>query len=741
MTQNGIVKPRKVGDTEVFVAIQKNPALQTSAKITVAPPVGLKIVYSSVEAELGSPVYLAVALYYKTDMLGGRTTALFTDCSQFPFNVDINSQDFFRNTSASKSTPENACATIAIVGNRPGTATVTVSYQVNSTLFEDTAIISVYQPLRVISPETSKTVLTVGARRYVVITGGPFPNPGGDGHTLIIDYDKSAVSLEHVDEEANSERIYMVTCRAISQSRVLFKVVGKSYAGVDAESSTHELFVACARPKSIRLEIAELAGQGCPLAYRQKRVVLNNKAIVVKTVVLDEAGNTFDNATSLEVRWTVSQEDLVRIQFQSVLKLRDDDRGRYREPMYHYQTLMPNSKIGTVDLTATVLGYHKYLLKKLRIDWESNELKIVANQMEDTIALTLANSVHVSSEFLSVFNHPLNLAKLYITDGSGFFKVSSSESDAARVRYHENAKSVEIVPVLPGTFSLTIKDECLNSDPLRVSVFVRTVTRIEVDLMDKIEISKSVRAVLRLFDSEGNAITEKNMLNLTSEMDADVVTVDCSETVKSSSERITCMVTGRELGITNLVFRAGSEQVVVRSAPIRVQVYPPLQIVPRNVTLIPGAVLQLMAKGGPQPDCVIEYSTNSDVIVMDGVGNVLGNEVGECVVVGRAVGVRADGEKVVYSEDTVRVNVVYLEGIRVSVPLLKIKADAKMPVWVEGIPEQIGPLVLASLQSPMLYKWDVSSPDLAQVYNIVDEIGVKVRIPCNSIMLIYFSPL
>lgn len=725
VTQSGVVKPRKVGDTEVFVAIQKNAALQRSAKITVALPVDLKIVYSSAEAELGSPVYLAIALYYKIDFLGGRTTALFSDCSQFPFDVDINSQDFYRNTSASTNAPENACATIAIVGNRAGTATVTVSYVANSTLLQDTAIISAYRPLSIVTPETGKTVLTVGARRYVVIAGGPFPSTG-NGHTLTIDYNKSAISLEQVDEEANSERIFMVTCRAISQSRVLFRVVGKPYVGLDAASSVHELLVVCARPKSIRLEIAEPAGQGCPLAFRQKCVVLNNKAIVVKTVVLDESGNTFDNATSLEVRWMVSNEDLVRIQFQSVLKLRDDDRGRYRVPIYHFQTLMPNSKVGTVDLTATVLSYHKYLLKKLRIDWDSSELKIVGDQLQNTITLTLANSMQISSDSLSVFNHPLNVAKLYITYGSGFFRVLPSESDAARVRYQESSKSVDIVPMLPGHFSLTIRDECLNSDPLRVSVFIRTVTRIDIDLIDKIEKGKSVHALLRLFDSEGNAITEKNMLSLTSETDTDVVKVDCGEAVKKSNEHITCTVTGLELGIANLVFRAGSEHSVVRSTPIRVQVYPPLQIVPGNLTLLPGAVLQLTAKGGPQPDCVIEYSTNSDVIVVDGMGNVVGNEVGECMVVGRAVGMRADGEKVVYSEDTVRVNVVYLEGIRISVPLLKIKAGAKMPVWVEGIPEQVGPLVLASLQSPMRYKWDVSSPDLAQVYNIMDEIGVKV---------------
>lgn len=722
VTQSGVVKPRNVGVTEAFVAIQKNPALQKSAKITIAPPVDLKIVYSSIEAELGSPVYLAVALYYKTDVPGGRRTALFTDCSQFPFNVDVNSQDFFHNSSALTKAPENACATVAIVGNVAATATVTISYLADSTLLQDSATVSVYQPLRVVTPETGKTVLTVGARRYVVVAGGPFPSTG-DGHSLTIDYDRTITWLERVDEDANNLRVFVITCRAIGQSRIVFKVVGKPYVGVDAVSSVHEVHVSCARPKSVRLEIADPALQSCPLSFRQKHIVLNNKAIVVKTVVLDEAGNIFDNATSLEAKWSVSNEDLVRIQFQSVLKLRDEDKGRYRVPLYHYQTLAPNMKVGSVDLTASVLSYQKYLLKTLRIDWDGNELKM--DQLKDTITLTLVNSVHVSSEYLSVFNHPQNVAKLYITYGSGFYKVSASESNAAQVHYLENSKSVDIVPVLPGTFSLTVKDECLNSDPLRVNVFILTVSRIDVDLIDKVEKGKSLRAVLRLFDSDGNAITEKNMLNLKSETDADIVKVDCADKAKSD-ERIACTVTGLELGIANVVFRAGPENSVVRSAPIRVQVYPPLQIVPRNMTLVPGAVMQLTAKGGPQPDCVIEYSTNSDVIMVDNSGNVIGDEVGDCVVVGRAVGVRADGEKVVYTEDSVRVHVVYLEGIRVSVPLIKIKAGAKMPIWVEGIPEQIGPLVLASLQSQMRYKWDVSSPNLAQVYNIMEETGVKV---------------
>lgn len=62
------------------------------------------------------------------------------------------------------------------------------------------------------------------------------------------------------------------------------------------------------------------------------------------------------------------------------------------------------------------------------------------------------------------------------------------------------------------------------------------------------------------------------------------------------------------MGDTKISFYVGGTD--VSSAPMDLQVFPPLKLYPRNTTLLIGASIQISSKGGPHPDTTIEYSTN-----------------------------------------------------------------------------------------------------------------------------------
>lgn len=64
------------------------------------------------------------------------------------------------------------------------------------------------------------------------------------------------------------------------------------------------------------------------------------------------------------------------------------------------------------------------------------------------------------------------------------------------------------------------------------------------------------------------------------------------------------------MGSTKLKFSIGD----VSSPALDVQVFPPLKIYPRNVTLIVGSTVQFVSKGGPQPDANVEYSASMESI-------------------------------------------------------------------------------------------------------------------------------
>lgn len=722
VTQSGTVKPRNLGHTKVTVALPKNPALQASAEILVESPSKLSIVGSSIESEIDSPIYLAIALYYPSKADGARKLTLFSNCTGFPFDVKINNENFRYNATSHIVTPSNACATIAIIGRVPGNAVVTVSYKSNGLILKDTATVTAYQPLRVLSPDSGKTVLSVGAQRYVVFVGGPSRN--SVGHKVVTRTDENVIAVKQTYDGIENERIFLVTCQTL----------GKGYISVEARSliefeglvspPPRRVDVICSHPKTFSLsaDLADTKLAACPSLFRDTNVVLNSKPIVVRVTVKDDEGNVFDNATSLDVKWTLSNAELGEIKFQDVIKLQEENKAIFTLPLYHYQIIEPNLKSGDLIVTANIIKYKKSWLKRLSINWEDKTFKI--DDLQQSLTLTLVENVRVSPKFASIFNHPQNPAKFQISHGSGFYNVSSSAGSAAQINYSEITKSVEVLPYLPGTFQLMVKDECLNSEPITAEILILTISQINVQVQDKVEKGKSVTAYLTLIDSENNVVTKKDLINLKIETDTNAVSVDCENMDRGS--RISCTVNGVELGHANVVFTSGLGDTVVRSKPVRIQVYPPLQISPRNITLIPGASIQLTAKGGPQPHCVIEFTVKNTIVKIDAQGNMLGKDIGQTYVTGSAVEIKGNGEKIIYSSDTVHVDVVYLEGIRIETPLATIKSNAKMPAWISGVPEQVSTLILGSLQPPLSFKWDVSSPDVLKLNHIFEDIGVKV---------------
>lgn len=728
VTQAGIVKPKTIGRTKVTVSLPKNPALQASATVVVQPPSKLVIVSSTIDGEIDSPIFLSVALFYSFETsTGARKFALFSNCTGFPFEVKIQNSDFYYNSSSHAKTPPDACTTLAIIGRFAGSTQVTVSYHSEYGILQNVITVTAYEPLRISSPDTGKTVLSVGAQRYVVFEGGP--SKRSQGHSVNIDSDQRVISVEQTYDGIDNERIFLVTCHSLGKGFISLEE--KSLISMEGLPipAKKRVDVVCANPKNFALSADILdKNPACPIVFQGSNIVLNSKPIIVRVTIKDDEGNVFDNATSLDVKWALSDENLGEIYFQNSIKLQEETKANYKLPLYHFQIITPSSKIGSSVVTAKIVNYKKSWLKRLSINWDEKTLKI--DDLQETLTLTLVDNVRISPSFISLFNHPQNTARFHISHGSGFYNISSDAGKAAQINFSEVSKSIEVVPHLPGTFRVKVRDECFNSEPVSAEILILTVTQINVDVLDKVEKGKTIKAFLTLIDSEGNIVSKKDLLGVKAETDTNIVLVDCDNVERS---RIICIIRGLELGYTNLVFTSGSGESIVRSKSINIQVYPPLQILPKNTTLIPGASIQLEAKGGPQPHCTIEFNAVGGIIKIDNTGNVLGKEIGETVVTGSAVEIKPNGEKIVYSSDTIVIHVVHLEGIRIQAPITTIKSNAKMPIWVGAIPYQVSALVLASVTPPLSFKWDVSSPDSVLLEHIFQDTGVMVSCSTNRV--------
>ena len=67
-------------------------------------------------------------------------------------------------------------------------------------------------------------------------------------------------------------------------------------------------------------------------------------------------------------------------------------------------------------------------------------------------------------------------------------------------------------------------------------------------------------------------------------------------------------VQGDVLGETTVTATAKFGDRSTSSQPMPIQVFPPLQLEPRNITLIIGAKFQVRVVGGPQPSSALEFA-------------------------------------------------------------------------------------------------------------------------------------
>ncbi|NWY67879.1 PO210 protein, partial [Erithacus rubecula] len=155
----------------------------------------------------------------------------------------------------------------------------------------------------------------------------------------------------------------------------------------------------------------------------------------------------------------------------------------------------------------------------------------------------------------------------------------------------------------------------------------------------------------------------------------------------------------------------------INSAPQQIEVFPPFRLLPRKVTLIIGALIQITAEGGPQPLSNIIFSINNEhVAAVNSSGLVRGVAIGSGVVTGVLQAVDAETEKlVVVSQDKVEVEVVQLTAVRIRAPITRMKVGTQMPVYVMGITSTQTPFSFGNAVPGLTFHWSVSKRDTLDV--------------------------
>jgi nuclear pore complex protein Nup210 len=438
VTQTGSVRTQALGQAEISAAMTRNHYNRALASVYVLPASHLQIVEYLLEAEIGTPIYLHVAVFADRpdgQLHSAKTRIPFAHCDDLPLIIKTSNDNFER--SYLEGIPVGiSCTTVAIIGHTVGTSKVSVLYIYNGQTMVDHALIGAYRSFTVMHPVSGETVRAVGTSREVMFSGGPRPWIGRFSehmHQITIEGFKQVIEIEELNTKTSDYPdvyIYRVLCRELGEVDVTLHVTNKPpVAHCKKSVSTATLKVRCAKPRYVSLtsELKTSDMSFCPLGLNLEKLVTQSyKPVELLVTVKDEDGRAFDNITSLFFDWKLSHPSLGTIQEKGRV-LAENVKGKdITIPHKYYQLLEPKARTGVLKVTVAVVAYQMHMLALMDIAPEdppfgttSDRGYVITPEIVATLSLILVNDTSITQNHTSVFNHPQNTVNLQVNQGSG----------------------------------------------------------------------------------------------------------------------------------------------------------------------------------------------------------------------------------------------------------------------------------------------------------------------------------
>ncbi|XP_051914460.1 nuclear pore membrane glycoprotein 210-like isoform X2 [Hippocampus zosterae] len=729
-----------IGVTVVKAQDMRNPLHFGEMKVYVVEPVAMDFAPCRVEARVGTILELPLRIFGLLEEKGLERVML-SDCSHFDLQVDEENQGVFQQLEGRLAPGQDHCSGVRAKALTPGYTTLLVSYTHGNVHLSAKITIAAYLPLSAIDP-VSVAVVTLGSSKDMLFEGGPQP--------WVLEPSKFFCELRAEEEEGVSltltsplshnsdQHLVRATCRALGEQMLEVRVRNKAsvtnpYPAVEMASVK---FV-CAPPSRLTLVPVyavpkqELA---CPLLQQNKYVVpvSNYRNPVLDLAAFDHQGRKFDNFSSLSIVWESSKVSLASIEPILPMTIHPFKDENKQMKLHGRQTVVVHRQSGLAAITATALDYQLSHIKAAKVQSRVDTFTPVSATLE----LILVEDVHIFPDTLTLYNHPDVRGNLALREGSGHFVVKTSVKDVAHVVLQDTQGTAQIAPIHPGVVQVMVHDLCLASpSTAKATVYVSEILEVNLRVVDKVEIGKSVRCYVRLLDDNKKPFPTSyfHFLKLKVKAASSIVSL---KPVAESTEQDTAvyLVKGVSIGQTTLsaVVMDRNER-KLSSAPQQIEVFPPFKLIPRKMTLLIGAMMQITSEGGPQPQSNILFSlTNEDIASVNGIGHVKGMTTGNVTVTGLIQAVDAEtGKLVVVSKDQVEVEVVRLTAIRIRAPITRIKTGAQMPVYVMGLTNSQTPFTFANALPGLSFHWSTTKRDILDVQSRLSVANVALNSEYN----------
>ncbi|XP_032314636.1 LOW QUALITY PROTEIN: nuclear pore membrane glycoprotein 210 [Camelus ferus] len=725
----------------------QNPLHFGEMKVYVIEPSSMEFAPCPVEARVGQTLELPLRI--NGLMPGGADEVVtLSDCSHFDLTVEVENQGVFQPLPGRLRPGSEHCSGVKVKAEAQGYTAVLVSYKHDHIHLSARITVAAYLPLKAVDP-SSVALVTLGSSKEMLFEGGPRPwvlEPSKFFRNVTSeDMDSISLALFGPPASRNYQQHWiLVTCQVLGEQVIALSVGNKpSITNPFPALEPAVVKFVCAPPSRLTLTPVYASPQldlSCPLLQQNKQVVpvSSHRNPLLDLAAYDQQGRRFDNFSSLSVQWESARPSLASIELDLPMRLeaRSDQSGQKK--LHGLQAVSVHEASGTTTISATATGYQQSHLHAARVKQPHDALTPVSASVE----LVLVEDVRVRPEEVTIYNHPNVQAELQVREGSGYFFLNTSAADVVKVAYQEAKGVATVHPLLPGTSTIMIHDLCLAFPaPAKADVYVSDIQELYVRVVDKVEIGKTVKAYVRVLDFHKKPFLAKYLtfMDLKLRAASQIITLVALNEAPDDYTA-TFRVHGVAIGQTSLTAsvtdKAGQR---INSAPQQIEVFPPFRLIPRKVTLIIGATMQVTSEGGPQPQSNILFSiSNESVAEVNGAGLVRGLAVGNGTVSGVVQAVDAEtGKLVTVSQDLVEVEVLLLQAVRIRAPITRMRTGTQMPVYVTGISNNQNPFSFGNAVPGLTFHWSVTKRDVLDIGGRHHEASLRLPSQYNFAMNVH----
>uniref|UniRef100_A0A0K0FM62 BIG2 domain-containing protein n=1 Tax=Strongyloides venezuelensis TaxID=75913 RepID=A0A0K0FM62_STRVS len=674
---DGILSINDYGNSQIEVFDTQNKLNTAGAFLSVLKPNFLEFGKSFLETEVGSDIILNIELGHETN---SGEKILFTDCSSVPFTISVTDTKIFKIVDVDKSIKKTGCHHIALKSIAIGDTKVSVYFN-GLSVSKD---ISSYYPVK---PSKKQLLLALGSFHSLDFSEGPRPwiNDQSQFFTDVVSND---VNLS-VKKMGNKFNIY---CGDSVSSSVVTINVGnrKSESNPMPRVSSVTVNVCCSIPKQLGINVGTKENRdlkhflpACPkqslTIYMDSKNELSVSAFGSCIDSTDDIERRFDSIDSMNIKWSSSNNKVLEIQPSKVDNI--------------LANAISKSITGQVDVTATISSFKNI--------FNNNEKILISSDISTTVSLNIVNYVKASPSKLVLWNQVADKGIINLIGGSGHFYLSTEKSSNLNVKLLSSEYKVEVDPYHSGTHTITIYDVCILNSKVDIMIKISEASKLVIKSLPSVEIGSEIPLSVKFLSLDDEEFDNVNV----SQMDIKMLESNNFGRLNLIGfNRFT--VTGMKYGIYTITATIKDKKnKVITSDPYSIQIFSPMELAPKVVTLLTESYFQFEFVGGPTPLPEVRFDlSNSQIAEIDSNGLIFsGKTIGESFV--KVISLNNQFKS---SLEQVLVKVVSLNGVRIELSSNSPYVGDIVTATIHGIDDNESPFSFGGAVYPLSVEWKFS---------------------------------